>query len=96
MIVGASSLATSASTNTLLQQSVDDAWRGRVIGLYFTCFIGFAPIGNLIAGVLASSVGVAPTLALNGALVVLAAVVARARLKANPSAMAQLVESLRR
>ena len=96
MVIGACSLATSASTNTLLQQSVDDAWRGRVIGLYFTCFIGFAPLGNLLAGGLASAIGVAPTLALNGVMIVAAAAVARARLGADPSAMERLNESLRR
>jgi MFS family permease len=96
VVIGAASLATSASTNTLLQQSVDDAWRGRVIGLYFTCFIGLAPIGNLLAGALASIVGLAPTLALNGTLVALAAVVARWRLAADPSAATRLSESLRR
>lgn len=89
-IIGAASLATSASTNTLLQQSVEDAWRGRVIGLYFMCFVGFAPIGHLLTGALASYIGIAPTLALNGGLMALAAVVARIRLTRDPSAHARL------
>lgn len=96
VVIGASSLATSASTNTLLQQSVDDAWRGRAIGLYFMCFIGMAPIGNLLVGALASHIGLAPTLALCGTVVALAAVATQARLAADPSAMSRLVESLRR
>ena len=93
-IIGAASLATSASTNTLLQQSVDDAWRGRVIGLYFMFFVGFAPLGHLLTGAVASNIGLAPTLALNGVLMVLAAVIARIRLAADPSAAARLRASL--
>ena len=93
-IIGAASLATSASTNTLLQQSVDDAWRGRVIGLYFMCFVGFAPLGHLLTGALASTIGLAPTLALNGVLMTLAAVIAKLRLAADPSAAARLRASL--
>ncbi len=93
-IIGAASLATSASTNTLLQQSVDDAWRGRVIGLYFMFFVGFAPLGHLLTGALASNIGLAPTLALNGALMTVAAVIAKARLVADPTANARLRSSL--
>jgi MFS family permease len=94
-LIGACSLATSASTNTLLQQSVDDAWRGRVIGFYIMCFIGIAPLGNLLAGTIAARFGLAPMLALNGCLIALAAVMAEARLRANPGALAQMRESLR-
>src|SRR5690606_26112471 len=39
-ILGGSILMTSASTNTIMQQSVEDAWRGRVIGIYVMCFVG--------------------------------------------------------
>ena len=93
-LIGACSLATSASTNTLLQQSVDDAWRGRVIGLYFMFFVGFAPLGHLLTGALASHLGLTATLALNGALMILAALVARIRLSADPTAEARLRSSL--
>jgi MFS family permease len=79
-VVGAFVLATSVSTNTLLQQSVDDAWRGRVIGLYFTFFLGIAPLGNLLSGWLASHVGLSWTLAINGLLVALAGLAAQVRL----------------
>ena len=45
------------ATNALLQQSVPDAWRGRVIGLYSMLFAGTAPIGGLLAGSLAERIG---------------------------------------
>ncbi|MGE0697909.1 MAG: MFS transporter [Hyphomicrobiaceae bacterium] len=79
-VVGAFVLSTSVSTNTLLQQSVDDDWRGRVIGLYFTFFLGMAPLGNLMGGWLASHVGLSPTLLFNGAVMTTAGIVAQVRL----------------
>ncbi len=93
-IVGAFVLTTSVSTNTLLQQSVDDDWRGRVIGLYFTFFLGMAPIGNLLSGWLASRIGLGPTLMLNGALVATAGLVAQLRL-GRPGARDMLRASVR-
>jgi len=38
--------------NTLLQTRVEDAFRGRVMGLYSLTFFGFAPFGNLLIGYL--------------------------------------------
>lgn len=93
-IIGGSVLATSVSTNTLLQQSVQDHWRGRVIGLYFMCFVGLAPLGNLLAGTLAEHIGLSMTLALNGTLIALSAVIAQVRLRTNPAALARLQTSL--
>lgn len=95
MLMGASVLSTSVSTNTLLQQSVDDSWRGRVIGLYFTFFLGVAPIGNLLAGTLAEHFGLGPTLAFNGCMIMLAALLAQVRLRARPGELARLRESVR-
>lgn len=95
MILGAAVLSTSVSTNTLLQQSVDDSWRGRVIGFYIMCFIGMAPLGNLLAGALAARFGLPATLAINGLMIMLAAIVAQARLHATPDARTKLRESVR-
>ncbi len=94
-VVGAFVLSTSVSTNTLMQQSVEDSWRGRVIGLYFTFFIGMAPLGNLLAGALASKLGLATTLAFNGAMMALAAIVAQLRLRASAGGMTRLRESVK-
>ena len=94
-IMGAFVLSTSVSTNTLLQQSVEDSWRGRVIGLYFTFFIGMAPFGQLLAGSLAARFGIGPTLAFNGGMMMLAAVIAQLRLRTDPAVYARLRESVR-
>ncbi|MBS0242390.1 MAG: MFS transporter [Proteobacteria bacterium] len=93
-LIGASVLTTSASTNTLLQQSVDDDWRGRVIGLYFTFFTGMAPLGNLLTGWLASHVGLGPTLFFNGTLVAIAGLIAQVRL-GQPGARDALRDSVK-
>ena len=79
-VVGAFVLSTSVSTNTLLQQSVGDDWRGRVIGLYFTFFLGIAPLGNLMSGWLASHAGMTATLFINGFIVASAGLIAQLRL----------------
>jgi MFS family permease len=78
--IGGSIMLTSASTNVLIQNAVPDAWRGRAIGLYSMSFQGMAPIGNLLAGAMASFLGLPTTLAINGSLILIAAVVLRARL----------------
>ena len=94
-IMGAFVLSTSVSTNTLLQQSVEDSWRGRVIGLYFTFFLGMAPLGNLLAGSLASHIGLGKTLALNGLMMAAAAIIAQLRLRTDPAVYGRLKESVR-
>jgi MFS family permease len=45
------------SINTLLQTRVEDAFRGRVMGLYTITFFGFAPFGNLMIGALGEIFG---------------------------------------
>ncbi|NUP98244.1 MAG: MFS transporter [Armatimonadetes bacterium] len=50
-----------ASTNTVLQTIVDDDKRGRVMSLYALAFMGTSPLGSLLAGGLASRIGVPAT-----------------------------------
>ncbi len=47
-----------ASANTLLQHLAADEMRGRVMSIYATAFLGFAPVGSLIAGAIAGTVSV--------------------------------------
>ncbi len=94
--LGASALIAVNATNALLQQSVPDAWRGRVIALYSMSFAGTAPIGGLLAGTLAEQVGLAATLTLNGALIVAAGLFGRWRLHNHPEALRGLMRSLSR
>ena len=46
-----------ASTNTMLQLSTEDRFRGRVMSLYTLMFVGMAPIGALVAGTIAQHFG---------------------------------------
>ena len=46
-----------ATTNTLIQLLVDDAYRGRVMGLHTVMFMGMAPVGSLILGAIAEPLG---------------------------------------
>lgn len=94
--LGASALISVNATNALLQQSVPDAWRGRVIALYSMSFAGTAPIGGLLAGTLAERIGLAATLTLNGALIVAAGLFGRWRLHNHPEALRGLMRSLSR
>jgi MFS family permease len=46
-----------ASTNTLLQITTEDRFRGRVMSFYTLMFIGTAPLGSLLAGSVAQRFG---------------------------------------
>ena len=94
--MGGAILVAVNTTNGLLQQSVPDEWRGRVIGVYSMSFAGTAPIGGLIAGWLAEHVGLTVTLTLNGALIVAAGLLGRWRLHTHPEALRGLMRSLTR
>jgi MFS family permease len=89
-ILGGSILMTSASTNTIMQQSVEDVWRGRVIGIYVMCFVGMAPLGNLLTGAVAEHIGIGPTLAMNGVMILIAVGITQYRFATDPTAMERL------
>jgi hypothetical protein len=89
-ILGGSILMTSASTNTIMQQSVEDAWRGRVIGIYVMCFVGMAPLGNLMTGAIAEHFGLGPTLAFNGVMILITVGFTQYLFAADPQAMERL------
>ena len=50
VIVGAGLMSYMATTNTLLQLSVSEELRGRVMSIYVLSFIGMAPVGSLVVG----------------------------------------------
>jgi MFS family permease len=64
------------STNTLVQGSVDDQMRGRVMAYYVMAFIGMVPLSSLAAGWLSHEIGAPDTLAVGGALAIVAAGIA--------------------
>jgi len=60
-----------AASNTLIQSMVTDELRGRVMAVYSMMFMGLAPIGAVLAGILAERVGAPRTIAIGGAFCVL-------------------------
>jgi MFS family permease len=60
--LGFAGIMFSTSANTLLQLTVPDALRGRVMGLYMLLFAGSTPIGGLLIGSLSNVIGVSETL----------------------------------
>ena len=95
-VLGGAALLSVNATNAMLQQSVPDDWRGRVIGLYSMSFAGTAPIGGLIAGYFAERIGLTGTLTLNGILIIAAGFASRRRLHNHPEALRGLMRSLTR
>jgi MFS family permease len=56
-----------SGSNTLIQSMVPDNLRGRAMAVYTMMFMGMAPLGSLLAGVLADRVGAPWTVAIGGA-----------------------------
>ena len=72
-------MAMGIATNTLIQGSIADAMRGRVMAYYVMAFIGMMPISALISGWVSHQIGAPDTLAIGGGLCVVAAGVAYQR-----------------
>ncbi|OIQ89162.1 enterobactin exporter EntS [mine drainage metagenome] len=79
LAVGFFQMTHMASSNTLIQALVPDAYRGRVMALYSMMFMGMAPFGALLSGDLADRIGPPATIAAGGALCMLGALVYRFR-----------------
>jgi len=67
LLTGFGMMVQMASSNTILQTMVDDDKRGRVMSLYVMAFMGTAPFGSLLGGILASRIGAPITLIIGGA-----------------------------
>jgi MFS family permease len=77
---GFSMMVQMASSNTLIQSMVPDRLRGRVMAVYSMMFVGMAPFGALMAGVLANLLGAPATVAIGGAVCIAGAIVFRSHL----------------
>ena len=71
--IGGGMMITMAATNTVIQTIVTEELRGRVMAFYAMAFLGTAPIGSLLAGVVADRIGPAPTILAGGACCLVAA-----------------------
>jgi MFS family permease len=92
--VGAGGIVMAATANAVIQLAVPDGLRGRVMSVYTTVFSASMPIGGLVMGVLASSIGILEAIAIGGALSLLTGLVALVwwRRLARPSTAGGAVE----
>lgn len=65
-IVGAGFMVQMASINTIIQTLVEERLRGRVMAFYVMAFLGTAPIGSLLAGIVAARIGSEYTILFGG------------------------------
>jgi MFS family permease len=63
-----------ASTNTMLQLTTEDRFRGRIMSLYTFFFLGTAPIGALVAGAIAQRAGAPVATTVSGIVLFLGAI----------------------
>lgn len=62
VMLGCSVILTVAGSNTLIQTVVEEDYRGRVMAIFSTAFLGIAPLGNLVVGTVSEAFGVRSTL----------------------------------
>jgi DHA3 family macrolide efflux protein-like MFS transporter len=67
-LAGLATAAYSTLNGTLIQASIQDQYRGRVMSVY-GMFWGLTPIGNLEMGALAEAFGVPASITVNGLIV---------------------------
>ena len=70
---GAALLMVFSLTNSLVQLTVPDELRGRVMSIYLVAFRGGMPLGSLVSGYFISLASAPTVIAINGALLVLVA-----------------------
>jgi len=63
--LGLSGVMAMTTTNTLIQSTVSQEMRGRVISLYTMAFAGMSPLGSLLMGTLSSRLGAQPALVIS-------------------------------
>src|SRR5665213_3725545 len=73
-IVGAGFMVQMASMNTIIQTLVEERLRGRVMAFYVMAFLGTAPIGSLLAGIVAARIGSEYTILFGGSVSVAAGI----------------------
>ena len=73
-LIGATLLMIFSLTNSLVQLTVPNELRGRVLSIYLVAFRGGMPLGSLVSGYFISLSSAPPVVALNGVLLALVAV----------------------
>ncbi|RFU19426.1 MFS transporter [Geodermatophilus marinus] len=75
---GAAALVFSVANNSFVQLGADPSMRGRVMALYFVCFMGGTPLGAPLIGWVAEHLGAPWGFVIGGSIAVLAGLVAAA------------------
>ncbi len=65
-LAGMAGIFTANSSISLLQVSVEDAYRGKIMGLFTMCFMGFFPLGSIGLGMIAQEISLRKTFLLCG------------------------------
>ncbi len=73
VFTGFSMIVQMAASNTVIQTLVDEDKRGRVMAFYTMAFFGMTPLGSLLAGLFARSLGAPDTLLVGGVICMIAA-----------------------
>jgi MFS family permease len=89
--VGYGMMLETTSSNTLIQAMIPDELRGRVLAVYTMMFMGMAPLGSLLAGLLADKIGAPWTLSFGGVIAMIAAVIFLTRINEFRVGARQLV-----
>lgn len=80
--IGFSMMVEMAASNTLIQAMAPDRLRGRVMAVYAMMFMGMAPLGALLAGLVSERFGAPSAVALGGAACIAGGLVFRRRMPA--------------
>ena len=94
MPVGFSMMVGMAASNTLIQAMVPDRLRGRVMAVYSMMFMGMAPFGALLAGLLADRVGAPIAIGAGGGACVVGSLILGFRLRGLRYETRQIVVAL--
>lgn len=65
-VIGLSLVTLLTGCNTFIQTIVDDQFRSRILSIYALTFLGLAPLGSIIAGIVAEKSSVHTSLQLSG------------------------------
>ena len=82
--VGVGTILMAATANTVIQLTVPDELRGRVMSVYTTVFAGSTPIGGLLMGWIAAQAGVGEAFVVGGLACIAVAGAAFLRLHQRP------------
>jgi MFS family permease len=80
VVTGIGFMVQLAASNTVIQTIVREEMRGRVMAFYTMAFMGTAPFGSLMAGVLATRMGAPGTILLGGVVCIAGGLVFRRQL----------------